>query len=150
MKSPGMELKDLSSNWRKLQPTLPQKKAESSTKAADEGREKAYCLKRKHVQNSSLQSHRTTYLRTKRMKRSEETEATHTEQKAAAPIEVPPTIRSIAQANKTITSASDRVNDGLSQTHVAILTVHSSSSILTLATGLRLGSTSRLIARWLE
>jgi hypothetical protein len=150
MKNPGMELKDLSSNWRKLQPTLPQKKAKSSIKAADEGRERVFCLKRKHVENSSLQPHRTTYPRTKRMKRSEDMEATHREQKAAAPIEVPPTIRSIAQANKTITNAPDRVNDGLSQTHVAILIVHSSSSILTLATGLRLGSTSRSIARWLE
>jgi hypothetical protein len=114
-----MELKDLSSNWRKLQPTLPQKKAKSSTKATDERQETSFGLKRRREEDSSLQSRRTTYPQTKRMKRSEDMEVTHTEQKVAAPIKASPIIRSIAQQNRT-TNAPDRVNEGLSQTHVAI------------------------------
>lgn len=114
-----MELKNLSSNWRKLQPTLPQKNVKSSTKATDEGRQGPLGLKRKRVKNSSLQSQHTTYARTKRMKLNEDMEITHTAQKAAAPIDAAPTIRSIAQANKT-TNAPDRVNEGLSQTYGAI------------------------------
>jgi hypothetical protein len=114
-----MELKDLSSNWKKLQLALKQKNVISDTKSTDEGRERPHGLKRKLSGKGSLNPQHIQYPRTKRRKPSARMEATYSEQEAAAPTKAPPTIRSIAQSIKT-SFAADRVNEGLSQTYVAI------------------------------
>ena len=114
-----MELKDLSSNWKKLQHTLKQKSVISDAKSTDEKREGLHGLKRKLSGKRSLHPQHIQYPRAKRRKPSARMEVTYSEQEAASPIKSPSTIRSIAQSIKT-TFAADCVNEGLSQTYIAI------------------------------
>jgi hypothetical protein len=113
-----MELKNLSSNWKKLQPTLKQKNVASDRKATDQGRERPQGVKRKRAEKGSLLQQHAPYPPTKRRKPSAGMGVTYSGQDKDAPVQAPPIIRSVAQS-ATPSIAADRVNEGLSQTYVA-------------------------------
>jgi hypothetical protein len=113
-----MELKDLSSNWKKLQLTLKQKGVASEAETTDEGREKQRGLKRKRAEKDPLHSQRAQHPQAKRGKLLAGMGILHSRRDTAASTQPPPTIRSIAQSAKS-SFAADRVNEGRSQTYGA-------------------------------
>src|SRR5277367_2050656 len=116
--SSGMELKDLSSNWKKLQLTLKQNNAALNEQLSAEGREKQHDLKRKRAERGPLRSHSTQYPKTKRRKATVKREDSMSRQDAVIPPQPRPTIQSVAPSGST-SFAADRVNEGLSHTYVA-------------------------------
>jgi hypothetical protein len=116
--SSDMELKDLSSNWKKLQLTLKQNNVALNEQLSAGGREKQYDLKRKRAERGPLRSQSTQYPKTKRRKTTAKMEDSMSRQDAAVPPQSCPTIRSVAPLAST-SFVVDRVNEGLSQTYVA-------------------------------
>jgi hypothetical protein len=116
--SSGMELKDLSSNWKKLQLTLKQNNVVLNEQLSTGGREKQRELKRKRADRGPLPSQSTRYPNTKRRKATAKIEDSMSRQDAAVPPQARPTIRSVAPSGNAPFVA-DRVNEGLSQTYVA-------------------------------
>ena len=113
-----MELKDLSSNWRKLQLTLKQNNVALNEQLSAGGREKQRDLKRKRAERGPLRSQSTRYPRTKRRKATAKLEDSMPRQGAAVTPPSRPTIRPAAPS-ESASFAVDRVNEGLSQTYVA-------------------------------
>ena len=114
-----MELKDLSSNWKKLQLTLKQKNAVSEDTATNQRREQQRRPKRKQDDKVTFRSQHAQYPHTKRLKRSTEMNLSHSNKDATTPTQHPPTIRSLAQASRT-SFGTDRVHEGLSPRCAAI------------------------------
>jgi hypothetical protein len=115
--SSGMELKDLSSNWKKLQLTLKQNNVALNEQLSAEGR-KRHDLKRKRAERGPLRSQSTGYPKTKRRKATAQMEDSMSRQDAVVPPQPRPAIRSVAPSGST-SFAADRVNEGLSHTYVA-------------------------------
>jgi hypothetical protein len=113
-----MELKDLSSNWKKLQLTLKQNNVALNEQLSTGGREKQRDLKRKRTDRGPLHSQSTRYLNTKRRRATAKIEDSMPRQGAAVPPQSHPTIPPITPSGSTPFVA-DRVNEGLSQTYVA-------------------------------
>jgi hypothetical protein len=116
--SSGMELKDLSSNWKKLQLTLKQNNVALNEQLSAGGREKQHELKRKRAERGPLRSQSTRYPKTKRNKATAEMEDSMSRQDAVVPPKPRPTIQPVAPSGST-SFAADRVNEGLSHTYVA-------------------------------
>jgi hypothetical protein len=116
--SSDMELKDLSSNWKKLQLTLKQNNIALNEQLSAGGGEKQHDLKRKRAEGGALCSQSTRYPKTKRRKTTAKMEDSMSRQDAAVPPQSRPIIRSVARSGST-SFAADRVNEGLSQTYVA-------------------------------
>jgi RNA exonuclease 4 len=115
-KSSTMELKDLSSNWKKLQPTLKQSSAIPNKRATDKRQENRHGLKHKRSEGSPPRSQYTQFPRAKRSKKTTGMGVSYSKQDAAVSIPASPTIRPIAQSRRA-SSAADRVNEGLAQTY---------------------------------
>ena len=107
-----MELKDLSSNWEKLRPTLKQSSVIPNKKATDKAQEKWHGLKRKRAEEGLPRSQQ---LRAKRSKTATAMGVSYSKQDVAVTTQGPPTIRPITQSSRT--STADRVNEGLAQTY---------------------------------
>jgi hypothetical protein len=116
--SSGMELKDLSSNWKKLQLTLKQNNVASNEQLSAGGRERQHDLKRKRAERGPLHSQSTRYPKSKRRKATTRMEDSISRQDAVVPPQPRPTIRSVAPSGSS-SFAADRVNEGLSHTYVA-------------------------------
>jgi len=113
-----MELKDLSSNWKKLQLTLKQNNVALNEQLSAGGREKQHELKRKRAERGPLRSQSTRYPKTKRRKATAEMEDSMSRQDAVVLPQPRPTIQPVAPSGST-SFAADRVNEGLSHTYVA-------------------------------
>jgi hypothetical protein len=113
-----MELKDLSSNWKKLQLTLKQNNVALKEQLSAGGREKQHDLKRKRAERDPLHSQSTRYPKTKRRKATARIEDQMSRQDAVVRPQPRPTIQSVAPSGST-SFAADRVNEGLSHTYVA-------------------------------
>jgi hypothetical protein len=112
--SSGMELKDLSSNWKKLQLTLKQNNVALNEQPSTGGREKQRDLKRKRADRSPLRSQSTRYPNTKPRNATAKIDLMP-RRNVAVPRQSRPTIPPVGSAP----FVADRVNEGLSQTYVA-------------------------------